>query len=85
MVHFLDDLSSVPYMSGVGLHYRHYDFSIILSSVHGIYSNGIDTYEVMLPSGEVEGHISKSEVNRYLLEAQLPLAEAQSQYPEFYI
>lgn len=85
MVHFLDDLFSVPYMSGVGLHYKHYCLSIILSSARGIYSNSIDTYEVMLPSGEVEGYVTKSEVNRYFLEAQLLLVEAQSQYPEFYI
>lgn len=65
--------------------WRFSDFSILLSNYDGIYSNGIDTYEVMLPSGHVEGYTPHNILNRWLIEKQLGVDEAKHQFPEYYV
>ena len=61
------------------------DFSILLSSTRGFYSNGIDTYEVMLPNGDVNGYIPCGTLNKWLIESQLDTEQAKQQFPEYYV
>ena len=65
--------------------WRFNDFSILLSSNNGLYSNGIDTYEVMLPGGDVDAFVPHSTLNRWLIESQLDTEQAIQQFPEYYV
>lgn len=86
MIQTLTTLIPTPYTTNEsGLQWRFNNYSIILSDISGIYSNGIDTYEVMNPHGEIIGYASITTVNRLLIESQIPRESAIQRYPELYI